>query len=80
VQSTALSSLSIQDLNVELVKICDTDIVKLASHDTCMCMKSAIILFLFELERCIEHAYFWLCRNTRMINVKFKQFVTILKR
>jgi len=25
-----------------------------------MCMKPAIILFLFKLERCVEHAYFWL--------------------
>jgi len=79
VQSIALSPLSIQDLIVELVKTCDTNIVKLASHDTCMCMKP-IILFLFELERCVEHAYLWLCQNTRMVNVKFKQFVTILKR
>jgi len=36
VQSTALSPLSIQDLIVELVKICDTNIVKLVSHDTCI--------------------------------------------
>jgi len=60
VQSTALSSLSIQDLIVELVKIRDVNIVKLASHNTYMCMKPAIILFLFKLERCVEHAYFWL--------------------
>jgi len=79
VQSTALLSFSIQDLIAELVKIRDVNIVKLASYDTCMCMKPAIILFLFELERCVEHAYFWLCQNTRIVNVKFKQFVTILK-
>jgi len=79
-QSTALSPLSIQDLIVELIKICNTNIVNLASHDTCMCMKPTIILFLFEFERCVEHAYFWLCQNNRMVNVKFKQFVIILKR
>jgi len=53
---------------MELVKICDTNIVKLASHDTCMCMKPAIILFLFEFERYVEHAYFWLCQNTRIVD------------
>jgi len=47
--------LSIRDLVIELVKICDADIVKLS--DTCMYMKLAI-LFLFTLEHCIEHVYF----------------------
>jgi len=40
-------------------------------------MKSAIISFLFE--RCIEHAYFWLCQNIHIASEKFEQFVTILR-
>jgi len=40
---------------------------------------SNIILFLFELEHCVEHTYFWLCQNTHMVNEKFKHFVTILR-
>jgi len=43
-------------------------------------MKPATILFLFELEHCVEHAYFWLCQNTHMISEKFNHFVTILRR
>jgi len=42
-------------------------------------MKLVAILFLFELERCVERAYFLLCQNTHMVSKKFKQFVTILR-
>jgi len=59
-EATAPSSSLIRDLVINLVKICDADIVKLTSRDTCMYMKPSTILFLFKLERCIEHAYFWL--------------------
>jgi len=45
VQSTALLPLSIQDLIVELVKICDTNIVKLASYNTCMCVNQRSYYF-----------------------------------
>jgi len=38
-QSTAPSSLSIRDLVTELVKMCDTHIVKLSSRDTRMYTK-----------------------------------------
>jgi len=63
---------------VELVKIrIYTYIVKLTLHDTCLYMKPATILFLFELEHCVEHAYF--CQNTHMVSEKFKHFVTILR-
>jgi len=46
-QSTAPSSLSIRDLVIELVKMCDTHIVKLSSRDTCMYMKPSAILFFY---------------------------------
>jgi len=46
-QSTAPASLSIRDLDIDLVKICDADIIKLTLYDTCMYMKPAIIPFLF---------------------------------
>jgi len=63
-QSTAPASLSIRDLVIDLIKIGDTDIVKLKLHDTCMYLKSTTILFLFELEYCVKHVYFELCQNT----------------
>jgi len=74
-QSIISASLSIRNLVIELVKI--RDIVKLTSHDTCMYMKPAIILFLFILEHCVEHVYLWLRQNTHVSN-KFKQFIIYL--
>ena len=53
------SSSPIQDLNVELVKICDTENVTLSLYDTCLYMKSTTVLFLFE--QCVEHAYYKVC-------------------
>jgi len=34
---------------------------------------------MFELEHCINHAYFELCKNTYMVNKKFKQFIIYLR-
>jgi len=60
-QSPTSSSLAIQDLVIDLVKLRDADIIKLTLYDTCMYMKPAAILFLFTLEHYIEHVYFGLC-------------------
>jgi len=76
-QSPAPSSLAIQDLIVELVKI-HVNIVKLKSHDAFLYMKSSTALFMFELEHCINHVYFVLCQKTHFTSKKFKQFVTYL--
>jgi len=62
-QSIAPSSLSIQDLIVDHIKIWNINIIKLTLHDICLFfyMKPATILFLFELyfylKYCVEHAY-----------------------
>ncbi|XP_071579632.1 uncharacterized protein [Temnothorax nylanderi] len=77
VQSSAPSSLAFRDL--ELVKIRDADIVKLTSCDTSLYMKPSTVLFLFELEHCVENVYFQLCQNVHGVSEKFKQFVTILR-
>jgi len=57
----------------------DTHIVKLKSCDACLYMKSSTVLFLFELEHCINHVYFKLCQKTHFTSDKFKHFVTILR-
>jgi len=58
-QSTVSSSSSpIQDLNVKLVKVCDTKNVKLSLHNTYLYMKPTIVFFLFVVEQCVEHAYY----------------------
>ncbi|XP_071572841.1 uncharacterized protein [Temnothorax nylanderi] len=77
VQSPAPSSLAFRDL--ELVKIRDADIVKLTSCDTSLYMKPSTVLFLFELEHCVENVYFQLCQNVHGVSEKCKQFVTILR-
>jgi len=78
--STTPALLLIRDLVIELVKICDTDIVKSSLRDTYMYMKSGTILFLFTLEHCVEHVYFGLRQSTHTVSEKFKQFVTYLHR
>ena len=55
-QSTVPSSLPIQDLNVELVKIYDTNNIKLTLNDTYLNMKPTTALFLFE--QCVEHIFY----------------------
>ncbi|XP_077257893.1 uncharacterized protein LOC143895015 isoform X1 [Temnothorax americanus] len=77
VQSTAPSSLTFRDL--ELVKIRDADIVKLTSCGTSLYIKPSTVLFLFELEHCVENVYFQLCQNVHGVSEKFKQFVTTLR-
>jgi len=57
----------------------DTHIVKLKSRNVCLYVKPSTVLFLFELEHCIEHAYFELCQKTHFTSEKFKHFVTILR-
>jgi len=47
-QSPAPSSLTIQDLIVELVKIHDVNMVKLKSRDAYLYMKLSTVLFMFE--------------------------------
>ncbi|KYN04689.1 hypothetical protein ALC62_04436 [Cyphomyrmex costatus] len=78
VQSTTpSSSLMIQDLVMELVKIRDVNTVKLSLCDKCTYMKPSTVLFI--LEQCVDHAYFNLCQYTNSVNDKFKYFVTYLR-
>ncbi|XP_077272153.1 uncharacterized protein LOC143902846 [Temnothorax americanus] len=77
VQLSTPSSLTFRDL--ELVKIRDADIVKLTSCGTILYMKPSTVLFLFELEHCVENVYFQLCQNVQGVSEKLKQFVTILR-
>ncbi|XP_071574651.1 uncharacterized protein [Temnothorax nylanderi] len=78
--STIGSSLSIQDAFIELIKMRDVSVVKLTSCNACLYIKPSTMLFLFELEHCVKHEYFKLYQNTHEVNIKFNQFVTILRR
>jgi len=54
VQSIVSFFLTIQDLIVELVKICNEYNVKISLHGTCLHMKPKTILFTFEFEHNVE--------------------------
>ncbi|KYN13274.1 hypothetical protein ALC57_14537 [Trachymyrmex cornetzi] len=65
---TPSSSLVIWRLQIELVKIHDVGNVKLSLCNKCLYMKSraraSTILFMLELEQCVEHVYCELCQYT----------------
>jgi len=69
-QSTSASSLWIQNLFVELVKIRNESVVKFTLNNKCMYVKPSTVLFLLELEHCVENVYFKLWQNIRVVNEK----------
>ncbi|KAL6445441.1 hypothetical protein ACFW04_000783 [Cataglyphis niger] len=54
-------------------------VVKFTVDDSCLYMKPATILFLFELEHCVNHEYLKLYKNTEDVNASFDQFVRYLQ-
>jgi len=50
---------------VKVVKMYNTHIVKLSSYNTFTYLKPSTILFLFKLDRCVEHAYSEICQYLR---------------
>ncbi|XP_039308057.1 uncharacterized protein LOC120359263 [Solenopsis invicta] len=79
VQSTEAPSLPIHDLTVQLVKLRDESIVKLSLLDACIYLKPTTMLFMFELEHCVEHVYYTLHQSIATATEKFKYFVTFLR-
>jgi len=81
-QSRVPSSSSIQDLNVKLVKIYDTNneyMIKLTLNGTCLYMKPTTVFFLFELEQCVQHVFYELSQYTHDVSKKFEYFVSLLR-
>ena len=74
-----VSSLPIQNLNVEFLKIYDMNNVKLTLNGICLYMNSTTVLFLFELEQYIEHVFYELSQYTHSVSKKFKYFVLFLR-
>ena len=79
VQSTVSSRLSVRDLIIELVKIRDEDIVKLMLCDNYMYIKPSTLLFLFEIEDCVDYVCHQMHQNTFSVSDKYKQFITIIR-
>lgn len=79
-QTTGIAAaMVIQDLVIELNKIRHADIVKVRLQNSCLYMKPSTLMFLYEIEHCVEHMYFGLCENMHNVSEKFKQFATILQ-
>ena len=78
-KSTEAPSLTIHELTVQLVKLREENIVKLTLRDACIYLKPATVLFMFELDHCVEHVYFELYQSTNAVNDKFKYFVNYLR-
>ncbi|XP_011870171.1 PREDICTED: uncharacterized protein LOC105563277 [Vollenhovia emeryi] len=77
--SNIASSLSIRELVIERVKMYDENMVKLTLHRNCLYMKPQTLLFLFEIETCVDLVYFELCQNTHSVGEKYKTFVNTIK-
>ena len=68
VQSIAPSSLSVQDLVIEIIKMRDMNVVKLILRETCLYMKPSTILFKFNLKHCVENSeYILSCASIRIL-------------
>ncbi|XP_039304966.1 uncharacterized protein LOC120357721 [Solenopsis invicta] len=80
VHATAAASLTICNLTIQVVNVSNGTIVKLTSCGTCMYMKPSTILFLLEIEHCVEHAYYQLYQNIYAVNEKYKHFVSLLRK
>ena len=78
-QSTTASPLQIRDLTVELTTIRDVNVVKLILHDTCLYMKPSTVVFMFQLEHCVEHVYFKLCQIAKSVSERYTNFIDILR-
>ena len=79
ITSAVLDTVRIRDLVMEHIKLKDLSIVKLTLYDSCLYLKSSTILFLFELEHCVNYEYLKLCENTENVNASFDQFVRCLQ-
>ncbi|XP_011876268.1 PREDICTED: uncharacterized protein LOC105566679 [Vollenhovia emeryi] len=77
--SPSSSSMHINDLILELVIMYGGKIVKLTFNNTCMYMKVPTVLFLFQLEHCVEHVYRKLCDMLSEIDQSFDQLVSCLR-
>ncbi|XP_011858533.1 PREDICTED: uncharacterized protein LOC105556070, partial [Vollenhovia emeryi] len=75
----ASSSVQIDNLVLELVRMYNKKVVKFTLDDTCMYMNMSTVLFLLNLEHCVEHVYRKLSEDIEAVNESFDQFVCCLQ-
>ena len=60
---SAETPLWIQDMVFEVVKMSNSQIIKMTLSNNSLYMKPSTLLHLFDFENCIRHMYFWLSEN-----------------
>ncbi|XP_036142447.1 uncharacterized protein LOC118647688 [Monomorium pharaonis] len=79
-QSTTATSLWINDLFIEVVKIRNESIIKFTLNNKIMYMKPSTVQFLLNLEDVINNAYFKLWDDMHIVKERYNQFVNCLRR
>ncbi|KAL6420587.1 hypothetical protein ACFW04_014634 [Cataglyphis niger] len=52
---TSQSPLPIQDLTIKVIKISDSDIIKMTLYNNSLYMNPSTLINLFDFEKCVEH-------------------------
>ena len=79
-QSDAATSLWIDNLFIELVKIRNESVVKFTLNNKVMYIKPSTVQFLLNLEDVINNVYFKLWHDMHVVKEKYNQFVNCLQR
>ncbi|XP_036138808.1 uncharacterized protein LOC118644393 [Monomorium pharaonis] len=79
-QSTTATSLWINDLFIELVKLRNEIVIKFTLNNKALYMKSLTVQFLLNLEDVINNVYFKLSRDMFVVKEKYNRFVNCLQR
>ncbi len=79
INTTPATPWEIHNLIIEIVKLQNENIVKFTSGDNSIYMKPSTVLFMLNLEHCVEHARNWIMENVYKVEEKFKQFVNIIR-
>ncbi|XP_011883973.1 PREDICTED: uncharacterized protein LOC105571112 [Vollenhovia emeryi] len=77
--ASSSSSVQIDNLVLELVRMYNKKVVKFTLDDTCMYMNMSTVLFLLNLEHCVEHVYRKLSKDIEAVNESFDEFVCCLQ-
>ncbi|XP_011864703.1 PREDICTED: uncharacterized protein LOC105560290, partial [Vollenhovia emeryi] len=75
--ASSSSAIQLNHLAIELVRMRHGNIVKVTSNNTSMYMKPSTILFLFELEYCVDSIYCELCADLETVHESFEELVHV---
>ncbi|XP_036148325.1 uncharacterized protein LOC118647452 [Monomorium pharaonis] len=79
-QSTTVTSLWIDNLLIELVKLHNGSVVKFTLNNKALYMKPLTVQFLLNFEDVVNNVYFKLSRDMFVVKEKYNRFVNCLQR